>query len=85
MAAKSTKSMMVSKPGKNTSVMVTAHERKRPAKRVPVPPTDVMADNAFSPVPEMRNENPAIKGGLRGEPVVNHLKAAVGLLNRKRT
>jgi hypothetical protein len=72
-------SSKISKP-----VKVLAHERKRPARRVPSPPSDLMADNAFMPVPEMQNDNAAITGGLVGEPKVNHLKAAVGLLNRRR-
>jgi len=87
-------SMMVSHPGKNTSVKVTAHERKRPVRdRVArdVPTTaqhtvDDIADNAFGAhTGEFDEQNsPAITGGLSGEPAVNHLKAAVGLLNRRR-
>jgi len=77
-------SKMISKPGKNTSVVVTAHERRRPMRKVPAEPADRLADNAFGLLPEMEESNSAITGGLAGEPAVNHLKAAVGLLNRRR-
>jgi hypothetical protein len=80
------KGKMISHPGKNTSVMVTAHERKRPARKMPVPASDEMADNAFGAQTSEfdAQDAPAIVGGLAGEPKVNHLKAAVGLLNRRR-
>ena len=89
---KTTSNKMVSHPGKNTSVKVTAHERKRPARNQVarnVPTTaqhtdEQISDNVFGMLPEPEQNAPAITGGLSGEPAVNHLKAAVGLLNRKR-
>lgn len=85
------KKMMVSHPGKATSVRVTAHERKRPVRNAvgPAPTTaqhaydEDIADNAFGAHLEPKMEGSPISG-LSGEPRVNHLKAAVGLLNRKR-
>ena len=84
-------SKMISKSGKNTSVMVTAHERKRPARnlvarnvKTTAQHTDeALADNAFGAHLEPKMDS-GVTGGLAGEPRVNHLKAAVGLLNRKR-
>ena len=84
------KKMMVSHPGKATSVRVTAHERKRPVRNAigPAPTTaqhtdEALADNAFGAHLEPKMDS-GVTGGLAGEPRVNHLKAAVGLLNRKR-
>ena len=83
-------SKMVSHPGKNTAVRVIAHERKRPARNATGPvqstaqlTTDQLADNAFMAVPESGRDSPSVNG-LVGEPAVNHLKASIGLLNRKR-
>ena len=82
---------MISHPGKATSVMVTAHERKRPARnavardvKTTAQHTDeAIADNAFGAHLEPAMSGSSV-GGLSGEPKVNHLKAAVGLLNRRR-
>jgi hypothetical protein len=87
-----TNSKMISHPGKNTSVRVEAHYRKKPARNAvarDVPTTaqhtsEQISDNAFGMLPEPEQNASAITGGLSGEPAVNHLKAAVGLLNRKR-
>ena len=84
-------SKMISKPGSNKSVRVLAHERKRPVRNAvgPAPTTaqhaydEDIADNAFGAHLEPKMEGSPISG-LAGEPRVNHLKAAVGLLNRKR-
>ena len=84
-------SKMISHPGKNTSVKVLAHERKRPVRNAvgPAPTTaqhaygEDIADNAFRAHTEPAYGGSAVSG-LAGEPRVNHLKAAVGLLNRKR-
>ena len=91
MAKPSSNSKMISHPGKNTSVRVEAHYRKKPARNaVGSAPTtaqhtsEQIADNAFGILPVMEETNSPITGGLSGEPTVNHLKAAVGLLNRKR-
>lgn len=75
------------------SVKVIAHERKRPARNavgLAIPTgfmaTDQLADNAFERLNDdgATDSSRALVGGLAGEPAVNHLKAAVGLLNRKR-
>jgi hypothetical protein len=88
-----TSSKMISHPGKATSVKVTAHERRRPTRNAVGPDrstaqrtTDLLAENAFGAGTTAFDEQdaPAITGGLAGEPKVNHLKAAVGLLNRRR-
>jgi hypothetical protein len=88
-----TSSKMISHPGKATSVKVVAHERKRPArnmvglaKTTAQHTSEEIADNAFRSGSREFDEQdaPAITGGLSGEPKVNHLKAAVGLLNRRR-
>jgi hypothetical protein len=82
---------MVSHPGKNTSVKVTAHERKRPARNARGPAdglgqlvSDQLADNAFLGLRDTTDSPSAIVGGLEGCPPVNHLKAAIGLMSRKR-
>ena len=85
---------MVSHPGDDESVRVLAHTRKKPARNAEGPERiipgrkqnlgDQLADNAFMGLRETGTHSP-ITGGLAGEPAVNHLKAAVGLLNRKRT
>ena len=82
---------MVSRPGDNESVRVTAHERKRPAKDAKGPArglgqlsSDQIADNAFLGLRDQTDSPSAIVGGLGGAPAVNHLKAAIGLMKRRR-
>ena len=81
--------MMVSHPGDNTSVKVLAHERRKPTRNAVGPArglgqtvTDDLAEN--SKMTEMPDRG--VLSGLRGpgESEVNHLRAAVGLLNRRK-
>jgi hypothetical protein len=88
MKKRSTNAMMVSHPGNAESVRVTAHERRKPTKNATGPArtaqivTDDLAEN--SKMSEMPDRG--ILSGLRGpgESEVNHLRAAVGLLNRRK-
>jgi len=88
MKKRSTNAMMVSHPGNAESVRVTAHERRKTTKNATGPArtaqivTDDLAEN--SKMSEMPDRG--ILSGLRGpgESEVNHLKAAVGLLNRRK-
>jgi len=81
-------SMMVSHPGNNESVRVISHMRKRPVKNAIGPArtaqivTDDLAEN--SKMSEMPDRG--VLNGLRGpgQSEINHLSAAVGLLNRRR-
>jgi len=82
-------SMMVSHPGNNESVRVISHMRKKPVKNATGPArglgqtvTDDLAEN--SKVSEMPDRG--VLNGLRGpgQSEINHLSAAVGLLNRRR-
>jgi len=61
----------------NKAVMVTAHARKRPVRS-----SESAADNAFED--HKMPDKPEMLHGLVGEPQVNHLKAAIGLMGRKR-
>lgn len=87
-----TQSKMIFHPGDAESVRVMAHTRKKPAKlhearnvkTTAQHATSQLADNSFGLMPEPEQDAPAITGGLAGEPAVNHLKAAVGLLRSKR-
>jgi len=81
--------MMVSHPGNNESVRVISHMRKRPVKNATGPArglgqtvTDDLAEN--SKMSEMPDRG--VLNGLRGpgQSEINHLSAAVGLLNRRR-
>jgi hypothetical protein len=75
------------------SVQVLAHTRKLPARNrvaLDVPTTaqhtqEMLSDNAFmgANVDALRDAGQPVSG-ISGEPAVNHLKAAVGLLRRKR-
>ena len=82
-------SMMISHPGDSTSVRVISHMRKRPVKNAMGPArglgqtvTDDLAEN--SKMSEMPDRG--VLNGLRGpgQSEINHLSAAVGLLNRRR-
>ncbi len=81
-------SMMISHPGNNESVRVISHMRKRPVKNATGPArtaqivTDDLAEN--SKMSEMPDRG--VLNGLRGpgQSEINHLSAAVGLLNRRR-
>lgn len=77
---------------KAKSVQVLAHTRRKPAKVAvarDVPTTaqhtnEMLADNAFMGAGVDSLPDHGVANGLAGTPEVNHLKAAVGLLNRKR-
>ena len=84
-------SKMISKPGKATSVQVAAHTRMKPVRNAEGPTrstaqhdSEQIADNAFEGLVDDTKSKTAIVGGLAGCPPVNHLKAAIGLMNRRR-
>lgn len=88
-----TKGMTSHPSGK--AVQVTAHERKRPVRRIHPsklepggPEADVReADNAFAGAAvDAAGLGEQERSGLQrpGEKQVNHLKAAIGLMNRSR-
>ncbi len=77
------------------SVRVAAHERKRPVRAHLGPQKkehaamaqtvdERIVDNSFAGAGLESQAGPQNVTGLAGEPQINHLKAAVGLLNRRR-
>ena len=70
------------------SVKVLAHMRDKPVRKpAGKPSTTALQDvdqNAENAAHHPGLEDRGVMGGLLGVPAVNHMKAAIGLLNRKR-